>query len=190
MRRDRPRVRSGAELDRRREGPTFPCPGGRSPRIGSLSLYLPTLKILQSHRKQPGTSAPKRSPPVGQEPLDHRLASSLAVRDRRQSQSPSSARCNTLLTCVGFRVATGRSFWQVAGLQALQGDFRRSQHGFDLGNVELRGFDPLTSCMPCNSSDFLTWGSMAPTWAYRARKCLRVPVSLSGMAVHLAVRIL
>jgi len=31
---------------------------------------------------------------------------------------------------------------------------------------------------------------MAPTWAYRARKCLRVPVSLSGMAVHLAVRIL
>jgi hypothetical protein len=29
---------------------------------------------------------------------------------------------------------------------------------------------------------------MAPTWAYRARECLRVPASLSGMAVHLAVR--
>jgi hypothetical protein len=38
------------------------------------------------------------------------------------------------------------------------------------------------------SGVFTAWGAMASTWAYRARKCLRVPVSLSGMAVHLAVR--
>jgi hypothetical protein len=58
------------------------------------------------------------------------------------------------------------------------------------GNVELRGLEPLASCMPCNSSAFPAWGSMTPIWDYRALESLRVPVSLPGMAVHLAVRTL
>ena len=56
-----------------------------------------------------------------------------------QSQSPRSAPYNTLLTCVGFRVATGRSFWQVARLQALQSDIRRSKQAFDLGKRGAKG---------------------------------------------------
>jgi hypothetical protein len=55
---------------------------------GMLSLCMPTLKILQSHRKWRGTTAPKMSPAVGQEPLRSRLAASLAVRKRRQSSQP------------------------------------------------------------------------------------------------------
>src|SRR6266496_5825629 len=56
------------------------------------------------------------------------------------------------------------------------------------GNVELRGLEPLASCMPCNASSFPAWASMAPTWTYCAQECLGVPPSLYGMAVHLAVR--
>jgi hypothetical protein len=39
------------------------------------------------------------------------------------------------------------------------------------GNVELRGVEPLASCMPCNKSNALAWASTAATWAYCALEC-------------------
>src|SRR5215469_9267704 len=36
--------------------------------------------------------------------------------------------------------------------QTLRKTLPRSQHAHELGNVELRGFEPLTSCMPCKRS--------------------------------------
>jgi hypothetical protein len=56
------------------------------------------------------------------------------------------------------------------------------------GNVELRGVEPLASCMPCNKSNAPAWAFIAPTWIYRALECLWVPASLCALAVHLAVR--
>jgi hypothetical protein len=37
--------------------------------------------------------------------------------------------------------------------------------------VELRGFEPLTSCMPCNKSNAPAWASIASTWTYSALEC-------------------
>ena len=54
--------------------------------------------------------------------------------------------------------------------------------------VELRGVEPLTSCMPCNKSSAPAWASIAPAWTYCALECLWVPASLCALAVHLAVR--
>ena len=52
---------------------------------------------------------------------------------------PAQRAVHYLLTCAGFRVATGRSFWQVARLQALQSDIRRSKQAFDLGKRGAKG---------------------------------------------------
>jgi hypothetical protein len=52
---------------------------------------------------------------------------------------PRRPRCNTLLTCVGFRPTTGSSFWQIAGLQALKDHFRSSEYALDLGKRGAKG---------------------------------------------------
>ena len=54
--------------------------------------------------------------------------------------------------------------------------------------VELRGLEPLASCMPSKSGNSPARGSMASACADSALKCPEVPASLSVMAVHLAVR--
>ena len=54
--------------------------------------------------------------------------------------------------------------------------------------MELRGLDPLASCMPCKLSDPPARASAALSCELNAPVCLRVPASLSVMAVHLAVR--
>jgi hypothetical protein len=47
------------------------------------------------------------------------------------------------------------SFWQLAELQALEDDFQDRNMPLTWGNVELRGFEPLTFCMPCKPDPWL-----------------------------------
>src|SRR5215472_5473891 len=42
---------------------------------------------------------------------------------------------------------------QLAGLQALRSDFQDRNMPLNCGNVELRGLEPLASCMPYKSGD-------------------------------------
>jgi hypothetical protein len=59
--------------------------------------------------------------------------------------------CSALLICSASGPTKNCSIRQLAGLQALQGDFQDHNVILTWGNVELRGLEPLASCMPYNS---------------------------------------
>jgi len=93
---------------------------------------------------------------------------------------------STHLTCIDFSRSAIAGYGRLARLQALKDYFRRSQHGLDLGNVELRGVEPLTSCMPCNSGCSLTRPDMTPACDYRVWTGLEEYQGVQGTADLLA----
>jgi len=162
------------------------CPG----KCSYSAICLATGRLCRSSRLTERSGAPRRrgAGRSGRSSRpDYRLAISLAVRGRE--------RCHSRVSAIQHRSDLDRlqprddrklrETCQVASAQVM---FPRSQHALDLGNVELRGVEPLTSCMPCNKSNAPAWASTAPTWTYSARACLRVPANLCAMAVYLAVR--
>jgi hypothetical protein len=74
------------------------------------------------------------------------------------------------------------------GCKPSEAIFQDRKRPFTCGNVELRGFEPLTSCMPCKSGNQPARALASFTCGISALVCLWVPASLYGMAVHLAVR--
>jgi hypothetical protein len=79
---------------------------------------------------------------------DHRLAASLGW-PRRESATAVPPSCRTLLSCISFSLDHELSFLSVSRLQAFKDQFRRSKYGLTWDEVELRGLEPLASCMPC-----------------------------------------
>jgi len=81
---------------------------------------------------------------------DHQLASSLAPRKRLSAGLTAAEICQIGLTCEDFRAGTrpegSTRLWRCKKSKIIFQD-----HNMPLSweNVELKGFEPLTSCMPC-----------------------------------------
>ena len=76
-----------------------------------------------------------------------------------------------ILTCIDFGHGKIVGYGQLAEMQALKRCFHDRNMLLTCINVELRGVEPLTSCMPCNKSNAPAWASTAPTWTYCALEC-------------------
>jgi hypothetical protein len=137
-----------------------------------LSLCMPTLKILQGHRKWRGTN--------DAEDIPSRRAGAARIIDwlpvwlsgSGGSHPAGPPPCSRLLTCIGFKLNKGLKPLATCWVQALRDHFEDRNWRLTCGNVELRGLEPLASCMPCKSGCSLTRPDMAPACDYRVWKGL------------------
>ena len=99
------------------------------------------------------------------------MAASLAVRGQRRSPSRSTAvqqasDLHRLLPEQGLEAAC-----DLLGCKRSKSIFQDHNMPLTWENVELRGVEPLTSCMPCNKSNAPAWASMAATWPSCTQEC-------------------
>jgi hypothetical protein len=109
-----------------------------SRRIGNCSDISRLWRSSGFTGRSKSTAAPKRSPPLRQEPP---ITGWLSVWPSKSERDDTAVfrLDSTLLTCTGYRQNKDVRFRQVAGLQALKAHFRRSQHAFELRKRGAKG---------------------------------------------------
>ena len=120
--------------------------------IGDLSLYLrPFGDPSESPKVARHGYAEEGRHPTDRSRSDHRMAAGLAVQARSKAQ-PYLRPYGSRLTCTDFKPYKERSLDSLLSCRRSSAYLQDRNMALTCRNVELRGLEPLASCMPCKRS--------------------------------------